>query len=196
MFAMVNELRASVGVAQLRPNGQLAYVAHTYSTGSLPATWAHNPHAGEQIPAGWRIWGENLSNSSTTSDAGSRPGSDHLLRPRAGSLLRQALALAGQLGQPPRVRVVLAVQAGIQRGEQLHRLRRVTVRAALAASAAVSENSSAPSDPAPGPGATRFQRGIGAATTTVAAQRSREGPGKPLALRPQAPCAPDLPARG
>jgi len=59
MVGQINRLRRSVGVAPLRTSRPMADLARRWST-VLPTSFAHNPAVGSQIPAGWRLWAENI----------------------------------------------------------------------------------------------------------------------------------------
>ena len=59
MVDQINQLRRSVGVAPLRASPPIADVARRWSSG-LPSSFRHNPAVASQIPAGWRLWAENI----------------------------------------------------------------------------------------------------------------------------------------
>jgi hypothetical protein len=59
MVRQINRLRRSVGVTPLRASAPISDVARGWSA-RLPSSFAHNPSVSSQIPAGWRLWAENI----------------------------------------------------------------------------------------------------------------------------------------
>jgi putative cell wall-binding protein len=70
---LVNELRAQHGLPALRTDVRLVADARAWS-GRMAAsgTLAHDPEAGNQMPAGTRAWAENVGWTSATGDLGAR----------------------------------------------------------------------------------------------------------------------------
>ena len=57
-----NRYRAANGRAPLQASAPLSQVAQTWAQQmASTCVFAHNPSVGQQIPAGWRSWGENIA---------------------------------------------------------------------------------------------------------------------------------------
>lgn len=60
MVELVQELRAEYGAGALEVSVSISEVARDWSV-ELPSGFHHNPSVGNQIPGGWRMWGENIA---------------------------------------------------------------------------------------------------------------------------------------
>ena len=60
MVSLVNDVRASQGLAPLAMDASMTQTARSWST-TLPNSFNHNPNVGNEIPSGWFTWGENIA---------------------------------------------------------------------------------------------------------------------------------------
>ena len=64
MVNLVQDLRAQYGAGALEVSIDLSEVARDWSI-ELPNGFYHNPSVGNEIPGGWRMWGENIAYNSS-----------------------------------------------------------------------------------------------------------------------------------
>lgn len=68
MVNLVQDLRAQYGAGALEVSVDISEVARNWSI-ELPNGFHHNPSVGNQIPGGWRMWGENIAYNSSVQAA-------------------------------------------------------------------------------------------------------------------------------